>query len=207
MPKPILVVGTGNRKKGTELAELFSTAGLGLELKTLADFPDAIRVEETGATFAENAALKATEQARHLGRWVLADDSGLAVDALGGDPGVASARFSGPGATDVTNNRLLLEKLAATPLEQRSARFVCRMALADPSGTIRAESDGACRGRMLFEPRGELGFGYDPLFEVVEYHRTFAELGIAVKGCLSHRARAARLLIPALVTLVDTGEL
>ncbi len=207
MPQPILVVGTGNRRKGKELAELFSTAGLGLELKTLADFPDAIRVEETGATFAENAALKATEQARHLGRWVLADDSGLAVDALGGDPGVASARFSGPGATDATNNRLLLEKLAATPLEQRTARFVCRMALADPSGTIRAESEGACRGRMLFAPRGEQGFGYDPLFEVVEYHRTFAELGIAVKSCLSHRARAGRLLIPALVTLVDAGEL
>jgi len=204
MSKPILVVGTANRKKGKELAELFSAVGL--ELKTLADFPSAIHVEETGATFAENAALKATGQAKHLGCWVLADDSGLMVDALGGAPGVASARFSGPNATDATNNRLLLEKLAATPLEERTARFVCHMVLADRSGTIRAQSEGACRGRMLFEPRGAQGFGYDPLFEVAEYHRTFAELGIAVKSCLSHRARAARLLIPTLIELVDSGE-
>jgi len=204
MSKPMLVVGTANRKKGEELAELFSAVGLGL--KTLADFPDAIRVEESGTTFAENAALKATQQARNLGRWVLADDSGLMVDALGGAPGVASARFSGPNATDAANNRVLLEKLSATPLEMRTARFVCHMVLADPLGTIRAESEGACRGRMLFAPRGGRGFGYDPLFEIAEYHRTFAELGIAVKSCLSHRARAARLLIPALIALVDSGE-
>jgi XTP/dITP diphosphohydrolase len=204
MSKPILVVGTANRKKGEELAELFSAVGL--EVKTLADFPGATHVEEIGATFAENAALKATIQARHLGLWVLADDSGLIVDALGGAPGVLSARFSGPNATDVANNRLLLEKLAGTPLEKRTARFVCHMALADPSGTVRAESEAACRGRMLFEPRGAQGFGYDPLFEVAEYHRTFAELGIAVKSCLSHRARAARLLIRSLIELVDSGE-
>ncbi len=204
MPKPILVVGTANRKKGEELAELFSAVGL--EVKTLADFPNAIHVEESGATFAENAALKATRQAKQLGRWVLADDSGLMVDALGGAPGVLSARFSGPNATDAANNRLLLEKLAGAPLEKRIARFVCHMVLADPSGTVRAESEGACWGRMLFEPRGAQGFGYDPLFEVAEYHRTFAELGIAVKSCLSHRARAARLLIRSLIELVDSGE-
>jgi len=204
MSKPILVAGTANRGKGKELAELFSAVGL--EVKTLADFPNAILVEETGATFAENAALKAARQAKHLGRWVLADDSGLEVDALGGAPGVVSARFSGPNATDAANNRLLLEKLAAKPLEQRTARFVCHAVLADPSGTIRAESEEACRGRILFEPRGAQGFGYDPLFEVVEYHRTFAELGIAVKSCLSHRARAARRLIPSLIELIDSGE-
>jgi XTP/dITP diphosphohydrolase len=205
MSKPILVIGTANRKKGEELAELFSVVGL--KLTTLADFPTAIRVEETGTTFAENAALKAGQQAEHLGHWVLADDSGLAVDALGGAPGVASARFSGPSATDAANNRLLLEKLGGAPLEKRTARFICHMVLADPSGTIRAESEGACRGRMLFEPRGSQGFGYDPLFEVVEYHRTFAELGIAVKSCLSHRARAARSLIPPLIALVDSGAM
>jgi XTP/dITP diphosphohydrolase len=204
MSKPILVVGTANRKKGEELAELFSAVGVAL--KTLADFPNAIRVEESGTTFAENAGLKATGQARHLGRWVLADDSGLMVDALGGDPGVASARYSGPSATDAANNRLLLEQLSTTPLEMRTARFVCHMVLADPSGRVRAESEGACRGRMLFAPRGGQGFGYDPLFEVAEYHRTFAELGMAVKSCLSHRARAARLLAPTLIELVDSGE-
>lgn len=203
MPKPLLVVGTANRKKGEELAELFSAVGL--EVRTLADYANAIRVEETGTTFAENAALKAAQQASHLGRWVLADDSGLAVDALGGAPGVISARFSGPDGTDAANNRLLLEKLGDLPPEKRTARFVCCMALSDPSGTVRARSEGACRGRILFEPRGSQGFGYDPLFEVLEYHRTFAELGIAVKSCLSHRARAARALIPALIALTDSG--
>jgi len=205
MSAPILVLGTGNRKKGLELAELF--APIGLDIRTLADFPSAIQVDETGTTFAENAALKASQQAAHLGHWVLADDSGLAVDALAGAPGVASARYSGPGATDATNNRLLLEHLGATPLDKRSARFICHMALADPSGTVRVRSEEACRGRILFEPHGAQGFGYDPLFEVVEYHRTFAELGIAVKSCLSHRARAARGLIPSLTVLVRAGEI
>jgi XTP/dITP diphosphohydrolase len=201
--KPLLIAGTANRKKGEELADLFSVVGL--EVKTLADFPNAVQVNETGTTFAENAALKAGQQAKHLGHWVLADDSGLAVDALSGAPGVISARFSGPNATDAGNNRLLLEKLGDLPLDKRTARFVCCMALADPSGTIRATSEGACRGRILFEPRGSQGFGYDPLFEILDYHRTFAELGIAVKSCLSHRARAARALIPVLIVLVDSG--
>ena len=204
MSKPILVLGTANRKKGLELAELFSM--LDVDLKTLADFPAPIAVEENGATFAENATLKAGQQAKHLGHWVLADDSGLAVDALGGLPGVTSARFAGPAANDAANNRLLLEKLASTPLEARTARFVCHMTLADAAGAIRAESEGDCRGRILVDARGGLGFGYDPLFEVVEYHRTFAELGIAVKSCLSHRARAARLLIQSLVRLLDSGD-
>jgi XTP/dITP diphosphohydrolase len=203
MSKPLLIVGTANRKKGVELADLFSVVGL--EVKTLAGFPNAIHVEETGATFAENAALKAAQQARNLGHWVMADDSGLAVDALLGAPGVISARFSGANATDAANNRLLLEKVGDLPLDKRTARFVCCMALADPSGTIRATSEGACRGRILFEARGSHRFGYDPLFEILEYHRTFAELGIAVKSCLSHRARAARSLIPVLIALVDSG--
>jgi XTP/dITP diphosphohydrolase len=198
-----LVVGTGNRAKGRELAELL--APVGLELRTLADFPQAIEVPETGDTFAANAALKASTQARHLGRWVLADDSGLAVDALGGAPGVLSARFSGPGATDASNNGLLLERLAAIPPAERWARFVCHMTVADPSGAVRAESESACRGRITLSPRGPYGFGYDPLFEIAEYHRTFGELGLAVKSCLSHRARAARALIPALQALVDSG--
>jgi XTP/dITP diphosphohydrolase len=203
MSKPLLVVGTANRKKLVELAQLY--APVGLELKTLADFPSAVEVVESGATFADNAALKAVAQARHLGQWVVADDSGLSVDALGGMPGVTSARFAGSNAADTDNNRLLLEKLGGTPLEKRTARFVCHMVLADPRGDIRAESEGSCRGRILFEPRGASGFGYDPLFEIEEYHRTFGELGLAVKGCLSHRARAARLLIPSLVALVDRG--
>jgi XTP/dITP diphosphohydrolase len=199
-----LVLGTNNRKKGIELAELLTPWGF--ELVTLADIPGAIDVEETGDTFAANARLKACQQAKHLGRWVLGEDSGLAVDALKGAPGVYSARFSGEGATDESNNRLLLEKLGNTPLEKRTAHYVCHATLADPAGTVRAESEDACHGRIIFEPRGHGGFGYDPLFEVVEYHRTFGELGPAVKAALSHRARAIRQLIPTMLRLADAGE-
>jgi XTP/dITP diphosphohydrolase len=199
----ILVLGTANRKKGRELEDLF--APLGLEIKTLADLPQAISVAEDGETFAANAILKATRQARHLGHWVLADDSGLMVDALDGAPGVHSARFSGPQATDQTNNRLLLEKLSGVPLPQRTARFVCHMALSDPSGVVRAENEASCRGRILLAAAGSGGFGYDPLFEIVEYHRTFGELSPLAKACLSHRARAARLLIPAVERIKEEG--
>ena len=201
---PLLIVGTNNRKKAEELARLF--APIGLELKTLADVLDTIRVDETGETFAANAALKAVEQARHLGQWVLGEDSGLMVDALDGAPGVLSARFAGPQSDDASNNRLLLEKLADTPPQRRTARFVCHMTLSDPSGTIRAESEAACRGRIVREPCGTHGFGYDPLFEIVEYHRTFAQLGPRAKAILSHRARAAEHLVPRLIRLVDTGQ-
>jgi len=203
--KPLLVLGTLNRKKGLELAALLATAPL--RLRTLADFPEAIRVAEQGDTFAANAASKAGEQARHLGRWVLAEDSGLSVDALGGAPGVHSARYAGPEADDAANNRLLLARLGDTAAARRTARFVCHMTLCDPSGAIRAESEGTCGGRILFSPRGSSGFGYDPLFEIVEYHRSFAELGPRVKACLSHRARAARRLVPQLIQLVDSGAM
>jgi len=201
----MIIIGTANLKKGRELADLFQPVGV--ELKTLADFPGAPAVPEDGETFAANAVLKAAGYARQLRRWVLADDSGLLVDALDGRPGVLSARFAGEDATDEGNNLLLLELLGDTPIEKRSAQFVCHMALADPEGSIRAESEAACHGRILFQPRGENGFGYDPLFEIVEYHRSFAEFGQLVKACLSHRARAARLLIPRLMELVDSGKM
>jgi XTP/dITP diphosphohydrolase len=137
----------------------------------------------------------------------LADDSGLLVDALDGRPGVFSARFSGPDATDASNNRLLLEQLGSLALERRTARFVCHIAVSDPAGRIQAESEAACCGRILFEPRGENGFGYDPLFEIVEYHRSFAEFGLRAKAYLSHRARAACRIIPDLQRLVDAGKI
>jgi len=199
--KPLLVLGTGNRKKGWELTELLAPAPL--RLQTLADLPEAIRVEEDGHTFADNAAAKATRQARHLGLWVLGEDSGLMVDVLGGEPGVRSARYAGLNATDELNNRRLLDALGQTPLEKRSARFVCHMSVSDPCGTIRAQSEACCRGRILFEPQGAHGFGYDPLFEIVEYHRSFGQLGPIVKACLSHRARAAGRLLVELVELAD----
>jgi XTP/dITP diphosphohydrolase len=195
-----LVLGTRNRKKGAELAELL--APWGIAAVTLDDLPDAMDIAESGETFAANAALKATQQAKHLSRWVLADDSGLEVDALGGAPGVYSARFAGPDATDEANNRYLLEMLGDTPLEKCTAQYVCHVTLADPAGAIRAESHEVCHGRIRFEPAGTNGFGYDPLFEIVEYHRTFGELGPHVKRAISHRARALRAILPKLVALL-----
>jgi XTP/dITP diphosphohydrolase len=202
MPR-LLVLGSHNRKKLGELAELLEPHGF--VLKTLADFPQAIAVDECGQTFAENARLKASVQAKHLGQWVLGEDSGLSVDALGGAPGVYSARFSDPGATDERNNDLLLDKLQCVPLEKRTAHYTCYAALSDPQGIIRAESEGRCRGRILCERAGSGGFGYDPLFEIVECHQTFGELPAAVKAVLSHRSRAIRQLVPQLLALVHSG--
>jgi XTP/dITP diphosphohydrolase len=199
-----LVLGTRNRNKIRELAQILDPGEF--ELSTLADFPEALEVEETGQTFAENAALKATLQARHLGHWVMAEDSGLSVDALDGAPGVYSARFSGPTATDASNNQLLLDRLAGVAASRRTAHYVCHAVLADPTGTIRASSEGCCHGRIRTEPAGTSGFGYDPLFEVVEYHRTFGELGDAVKSVLSHRSRALARILPQLRALVRCGE-
>jgi non-canonical purine NTP pyrophosphatase, rdgB/HAM1 family len=200
----VLVLGTRNRKKLDELVELLAPHGFAL--LTLADFPAAIEVEETGDSFAANAALKATVQAKHLGQWVLGEDSGLAVDALGGAPGIYSARYSGEGATDEKNNELLLDKLRDVPLDRRTAHYVCAAALADPSGHVQATSQGICRGRILMQPAGRGGFGYDPLFEIVECHRTFGELAPAVKAVLSHRSRAMRELAPQLVRLAASGQ-
>ncbi|MFO0791879.1 MAG: RdgB/HAM1 family non-canonical purine NTP pyrophosphatase [Pirellulales bacterium] len=199
-----LVIGTHNRKKGEELADLLTP--LGFRVLTLDAFPNAIQVVEDGDTFAANAALKASQQAVHLGQWVLADDSGLAVDALRGAPGVYSARFAGPSATDEDNNRRLLADLGDLPLEKRTAHYVCHVSVADPTGVIRAESHDVCRGRIRFEPSGANGFGYDPLFEVVEYHRTFGELGVRVKQVLSHRSRALRAIVPKLLQVLGNLE-
>ncbi len=200
---PVLILGTGNRKKALELSVLFEPVGL--RLLTLADVPNAIEVEEDGETFAENARKKAAQQARHLSRWVLGEDSGLAVDALDGGPGVFSARYSGEGGGDRANNEKLLRELTGVPTQRRTAKYVCHMTVADPDGNIVAESEAECRGRIFEEPRGTHGFGYDPLFEVIEYHRSFGEIGPTAKACLSHRARAARRLLPMLASLVDSG--
>lgn len=201
--KPILVLGTYNRKKGLELADL--VAPLGIAVRTLSEFSGIVEAAETGDSFAENAAIKATSYARQLEHWVLADDSGLCVDALGGRPGVHSARYAGEGAGDEDNNRRLLAELAGVPDERRTAHYVCRATLADPSGVIRAEVEESCHGRILAERRGGGGFGYDPLFEIIEYHRTFGELAPEVKACLSHRARALRKLLPEIERLIENA--
>ncbi|MGE5194523.1 MAG: RdgB/HAM1 family non-canonical purine NTP pyrophosphatase [Deltaproteobacteria bacterium] len=196
---PPIVLASRNRKKSREVAEIFAPCGV--KLLSIADFPDVAEVVEDGATFAENAAKKAAQPAAALGRWVIGEDSGLIVDALGGRPGVLSARFSGPGATDESNNRKLMEELAGVPFERRSAAYVCSIALADPAGVIRLTAEGRCRGLIITEPRGENGFGYDPYFLVREYHRTFGELSSRVKHQISHRARALGLFIPELLKL------
>lgn len=196
-----LVLGTRNKKKRKELEYLLQPYHE-IELRTLDEYPSSVEVEETGTTFAENAALKATEQAQALKQWVLGEDSGISVAALDGDPGVYSARFSGENATDASNNALLLEKLEGVPREQRNAWYTCSMALSDPSGEIKIRCEGFCHGRILTKEVGEAGFGYDPMFEIAEYHKTFGQMGDAVKAILSHRARANRIFVPKLLSLV-----
>jgi XTP/dITP diphosphohydrolase len=196
----IIVLGTHNRKKGLELAALL--APFGIALQTLVDFPNPLEVEETGQTFAENAQLKATRQASHLRQWVLGEDSGLSVDALDGRPGVYSARYSGPSASDDSNIDKLLDELSNIPRERRGAHYESHMALADPQGQVRAEAAGRCHGRIAAARRGSAGFGYDPVFEIVEYWMTFGELGDAVKGLLSHRGRAMRQLTKQLAQML-----
>ena len=198
-----LVLGTRNRKKAVELVALLEPHGF--QLHTLDEFPGSVDVEETGSTFAENAALKATQQAKALDAWVLGEDSGLTVGFLRGAPGVYSARFAGPAATDAANNARLLEELVDTPLAQRSAHYVCHISVSDPQGVVRASCEAYCHGRIRRHPAGEAGFGYDPLFEVVEYHRTFGQLGEAVKSVISHRARALRQIVPQLVHLASSA--
>lgn len=199
----MLVLGTTNAGKLRELAELLAPHGVAC--RSLRDAPGAVEVEETGETFAENAALKAATQARALGAWVLAEDSGLVVPALGNAPGVRSARFSGPapaGAAagqDERNNDLLLERMAGLVGRDRAAHYACHAAFADPSGRIVAVAAGECHGEIATARRGAGGFGYDPLFVVREYGRTFGEIAPAVKAVISHRARALRAVLPAVL--------
>lgn len=204
MSSSTLVVGSRNAKKRDELVALLAPHGV--QVKTLADFPDLTHeVDEDGDTFEHNARKKATEYAQALGHWVLADDSGVCIQALNGEPGVYSAHYAGTHGDDQANNALVLEKLADTPAAKRSAHYVAMLVLADPSGQIRAEARGECHGRIVEAPRGNNGFGYDPLFEVREYHRTFGEMGPAVKTVISHRSRATRAMLPQIVSALQTA--
>ena len=196
-----LILGTHNKKKCDELRHLL--APLGLELRSLAEIASPITVDESGETFIENAKLKASQQAQHLGEWTVGEDSGLCVPFLKGAPGVISARYSGPGATDQKNNEKLLAELAGASAPQRRGFYVSTIALSDPGGQIMLEAEGHCWGRIIEAPRGEGGFGYDPLFEIPEYHKTFAELGPTVKSVLSHRARALEHFTYHLRRLLD----
>lgn len=185
-----VVFASRNRGKAKELAALVADAGI--ELLSLADLPGAPEVVEDGATFEENAARKARAIAAWSGLPAVADDSGLEVDAIGGAPGVRSARFAGDGATDAENNAKLLRMMANVPPERRTARFVSVIAVATPDGKV-STVRGTCEGIIGREPRGAGGFGYDPLFIVPECGLTFAEMDLATKNRISHRGRAFRL--------------
>ena len=147
----------------------------------------------------ENAVLKAAQQAIHLSAWVIGEDSGLCVDALNGSPGIHSARFasmeSNTNASDEANNQRLLAELHDVPLEKRTAHYVSHIAFSDPSGNIRCQCESKCSGRIRLQAAGSGGFGYDPLFEIVELHKTFGELGPHFKSMISHRARAFRKFV------------
>ena len=195
LPK-LMILGTHNRKKCGELRGLLEP--LGIELRSLAEVDRPLTVDETGSTFIENARLKAAVQAIHLGHWTIGEDSGLCIPALGGAPGIYSARYSDPDANDAKNNAKLLDDMGEFDGAQRAAYYVCTIALSDPSGRVCLEAEGRCWGRILRSLRGEGGFGYDPLFEIPEYHLTFAELGATVKSVLSHRARALEKFTRAL---------
>ncbi|MBI3099503.1 MAG: XTP/dITP diphosphatase [Planctomycetes bacterium] len=185
---PDLLLGTRNLHKIREITAIL--AGLPLTLHDLREFPRAPEVEETGATFRANAELKARTWAAVTGLPTLADDSGLEVDALGGRPGVTSARYAGPGADDGANNRKLLEEMAGVPAGRRTARYRCVIVVAAPAGLL-ACAEGTCEGRMAESPRGDGGFGYDPLFLIAPvFTRTMAELPAEEKNRISHRARA-----------------
>lgn len=202
---PEIVLASRNRKKLLELVSFLEP--LGVTLRTVADFPKAAEVEETGSSFAANAALKAAQVAKQLGKWAIGEDSGLCVDALGARPGIHSARYSDPGATDERNIDKLLAELAATPLEKRTAYYVSHLCIAGPDGMIRATAEGRCHGRIIEARHGSGGFGYDPIFEIVELHKTFGELNPVVKSVLSHRSRSIAAFVPQVRRLLESGEL
>lgn len=190
----VLVVATGNPGKLKEMQAYLVGLDWELALK-----PDELEVEETGATFAENACLKASEIALATGEWAIADDSGLAVDALDGAPGVYSARY---GTTDTDRIERLLHELGNEL--NREAQFVCVIAIARPDGTIALQTEGVCPGRILHSPRGSGGFGYDPIFYVPEQRLTFAEMSSDQKRLVSHRGKAFQALVPQLKQLTST---
>ncbi len=204
-----LLLATNNQNKVAELQAML--APFGHEVVTPADVGGIADVVEDQPTFVGNATKKAVAAARATGLWALADDSGLEVDHLDGAPGVYSARYAGEDADAARNNARLLEALADVPPADRGARFVCVLVLARPDGQVVAEFEGTVRGRILTEPRGQAGFGYDPLFLCTEEGcaatgRGFAELTRKEKSAVSHRGRALRQLVARLRELVPGAE-
>ena len=195
-----LLIATGNSGKVRELTEVLSD--LQLQLVTLTDQGISYTVEETGETLEENALLKARDYGMFAGLPALADDSGLEVDALGGEPGVHSKRYAGENATDKERIRFLISRLDGIGWEQRTARFRCVIALVLPSGREEL-CEGVVEGIIAFEPKGESGFGYDPIFYLPEFEKTMSELGLDMKNRISHRGKAARQAMLLLQRLIE----
>ena len=191
--RKLLVVATGNPGKLKEMQVYLQDLGWELQLK-----PEELEIEETGETFIANACLKASEVAKATGEWSIADDSGLMVDALNGQPGIYSARY---GKTDADRISRLLKELGSE--QNREAQFVCAIAIARPDGTIALQVEGICRGEILPTPRGTGGFGYDPIFYVPAQQKTFAEMTPDIKRSHSHRGRAFQALLPQMANLVN----
>jgi XTP/dITP diphosphohydrolase len=186
-----LIVATGNPGKLKEMADYLQGLPWQLELK-----PDDLEIEETGTTFLENACLKASEVAKNLQSYAIADDSGLAIDSLKGAPGVYSARY---GNTDKDRINRVLKELDNNP--NRKAQFICVIAIANPQGEIILTAEGICKGEILTQTKGEGGFGYDPIFYIPEKQKTFAQMSLGEKQAISHRGKAFQALIPHLKNL------
>ena len=197
-----IIIATNNVGKGRDFEALFNP--LGVKVLTLNDIEGEIDVEETGDTFEENAILKAETVAKLLGKIVIADDSGLEIDALGGAPGVYSARYAGLNSTDDENIDKVLSDLSAVGGDEHAARFRCVLAIAGPA--IETETfSGSCEGRILLERQGTNGFGYDPIFHVPMKGQTMAELSPAEKSLLSHRGAALAKLQTKLPQFMSAG--
>ena len=199
-----LVLGTTNVKKRKELDQLLDMAEL--RIKTLRDFGKVKAVVEDADNFADNAAKKAGEIAQQVGRWTLGEDSGLVVDALDGKPGVYSARYASGKRDDAKNNRKVLREMKKVEPKERTAHYVCAIAIADPEGRVRAAVEGRCDGMIAKEAAGSNGFGYDPIFLIASQNKTYGELPPDFKKASSHRAVAVLLLRPRLKALLDLEE-
>jgi XTP/dITP diphosphohydrolase len=200
-----IVIASHNVHKIREFRAILKPLA-GLDILSLIDFPDYHLPPETGTTFEENAIIKAVDAATHLNKWVLADDSGLVVPALQGAPGVYSARYAGPDATDAENRKKLLAEMKHLHETLRQAYFECWIALASPQG-LKKVVRGLCEGMILDHERGGQGFGYDPLFIKHEYGKTFAEMDETTKNRISHRRKAFDRILPALESLLATETL
>jgi XTP/dITP diphosphohydrolase len=195
-----LVIASHNLYKVRELKTLLKPFDF-LDILSLKDFPDYHLPPETGKTFEENAIIKALSAAKHLHKWTLAEDSGLIVPALQGEPGIFSARYAGKNATDQDNRKKLLEKMHHLKPEERNAYFLCAVALATPSGSIKKCVSATCEGFILTEEQGRGGFGYDALFVKHDYRKSFASLDDTIKNRISHRKKAIDKLLPSLESI------